>query len=57
MRGARFMDEDDPRNSAAEELPISDMRADAYTRTSGTRLGIYRRGSMRSREGDNPMVI
>lgn len=32
------MDQGDPRNSAAEELPISDMRADAYTRTSGTRL-------------------
>lgn len=55
MRSTRFMDEGDPRNSAAEELPISDTRADAYTRTSGTRLGIYRRRSMRLRERDNPM--
>lgn len=51
------MDEGDPRNSVAEELPISDMRADAYMRTSGTRLGIYCRGCMRSREGGNPTVV
>lgn len=49
MRGERFMDEGDPRNSAAEELPISDTRADAYTQTSGTRLGIYPVGDLRIR--------
>lgn len=35
------MDPRDLRNSVVEELPISDMRASAYTLASGTRLGIY----------------
>jgi len=51
------MNEGDPRNSAAKELPISDMRANAYTRTSEMRLEIYRLESTRSLEGDNPTVI
>lgn len=34
IRGARFTDQGDLRNSAVEELPISDMRANAYTLAS-----------------------
>lgn len=49
MRGARFMDEGDPRNSAAEELPIPDMRADAYTRTSPERASGSIVGDLRVR--------
>lgn len=41
IRDARFMDSGDLRNSAVEELPISDMRVSAYTLASVTRLGIY----------------
>lgn len=38
MRGARFMDaRGDPRNSAAEELPISDRRVSAHTRENALR--------------------